>query len=200
MKTFTAALASAGFLWVLVIGGVLSVATTPKAAVRPSVPMTVVETPRELINPIDGGRLVDTWGAARDGGRRHEGVDIMAPTGTPVRAAASGTIVKLFSSVRGGVTVYQRSETGHLIFYYAHLHSYAPGLREGLRVRQGQVIALVGQSGNATTPHLHFEVHRANAAGQWWRGEAINPYVALKTGRVVPTAVAAAGPTAIRAR
>lgn len=165
---------------------------------RPAAAVSVVlEKPqqqrRELIMPIAGGRLVDTWGAARDGGRRHEGVDIMAPAGTPVRAAMSGTIVKLFSSSRGGVTVYQRDEAGRLILYYAHLLSYAPGLREGLKIKQGQVIALVGQSGNATTPHLHFEVHRANAAGQWWRGEVLNPYLALKTGRVDEPAQASLG-------
>lgn len=146
-----------------------------------------VPAPRDFIVPIEGvriGQLVDSWGAAREGGRRHEGIDLMAPTGTPVRAAANGTILKLYSSSRGGVTVYQRDASGRLILYYAHLNSYAPGLREGMRVKQGQKIAFVGRTGNATVPHLHFEVHRANAAGQWWRGKAINPYLALKAGRV----------------
>jgi peptidoglycan LD-endopeptidase LytH len=182
-----AALATAGFLLMVGAGSILSMPSAPMAAVRPAEPVVVVEAPRDLIVPIKGVRvsdLVDTWGAARDGGRRHEGVDIMARSGAPVRAAASGTIVKLFSSNLGGVTVYQRDASGRLMLYYAHLLSYAPGLREGMRVKQGQMIAFVGQSGNATTPHLHFEVHRANAAGQWWRGEAVNPYLALVTGRV----------------
>ncbi|MDZ4870488.1 MAG: M23 family metallopeptidase [Alphaproteobacteria bacterium] len=164
----------------------------PKAAVRAleRVAVQSVREPigrRELIVPIKGvsvAGLVDTWGAPRDGGRYHEGIDIIVPAWTPVRAAASGTIVKLFSSSRGGVTVYQRDASGRLILYYAHLNGYVPGLREGMRVKQGQDIAFVGQTGNATVPHLHFEVQRAGAPGQWWRAEAVNPYLALRDGRV----------------
>lgn len=142
---------------------------------------------RGLIVPIEGvstGDLVDSWGAARDGGRHHEGVDILAARGTPVRAAASGTILKLHGSDRGGLTVYQSDASGRFILCYAHLNAYAPDLAEGMVVEQGQVIAAVGQTGNATRPHLHFEVLRAKAAGQWWSGEALNPYLALVAGRV----------------
>jgi murein DD-endopeptidase MepM/ murein hydrolase activator NlpD len=142
---------------------------------------------RDLIVPIDGVStvdLVDSWGAARDGGRRHEGVDIMAEEGTPVRAAASGRILKLHTSDRGGLTVYQSDASGRFILCYSHLSDYARDLEEGMAVEQGQVIAAVGQTGNATRPHLHFEVLRAKAAGQWWGGEALNPYQALVTGRV----------------
>lgn len=181
------ALATACLLVLMGAGSILSLpGDMPKAAVRSTAPVAAAG-PRDLIVPIKGvsvDRLVDSWGSPRDGGRRHEGVDIMVPAWTPVRAAASGTIVKLYSSSRGGVTVYQRDATGRLILYYAHLNGYVPGLREGMRVKQGQAIAFVGQTGNATLPHLHFEVHRANAAGQWWRGEAVNPYLALRYGRV----------------
>jgi murein DD-endopeptidase MepM/ murein hydrolase activator NlpD len=181
------ALATASFLVLMGMGSILSLpGDAPKAAVRSTAPV-VAAGPRDLIVPIKGvsvDRLVDSWGSPRDGGRRHEGVDIIVPAWTPVRAATSGTIVKLFSSSRGGVTVYQRDTTGRLILYYAHLNGYAPGLREGMRVKQGQEIAFVGQTGNATVPHLHFEVHRATVAGQWWRGQAVNPYLALKEGRV----------------
>lgn len=174
---------------VLVLMGAGSILSRPGAVPQATVVSgpAKVPAPRDLIVPIEGvriGQLVDSWGAVREGGRRHEGIDLMAPTDTPVRAAANGTIVKLYSSSRGGVTVYQRDTSGRLILYYAHLNSYAPGLREGMRVKQGQKIAFVGRTGNATVPHLHFEVHRANAAGQWWRGKAINPYLALKAGRV----------------
>jgi murein DD-endopeptidase MepM/ murein hydrolase activator NlpD len=171
------ALATAGFLLALGACSVLSV--TNRAP--------VADGARQLIVPIAGiatSDLVDSWGAARDGGRRHEGVDIMADEGTPVRAAASGKILKLHRSERGGITVYQVDASGWVVFCYAHLNAYAEGLEEGMTVAQGQVIAEVGQTGNATTPHLHFEVLRAQAAGQWWGGEAVNPYQALVAGRV----------------
>jgi peptidoglycan LD-endopeptidase LytH len=189
---------------VLVFMGAASILSlpgdAPKAAIRPmervSTPdMREASGPREIIVPIRGvsvAGLVDTWGAPRDGGRRHEGIDIMVPAWTPVRAAASGTIVKLFSSSRGGVTLYQTDASGRLILYYAHLNGYVPGVREGMRVRQGQDIAYVGQTGNATTPHLHFEIQRVSAPGQWWRGEAVNPYLALKAGRLDESQVASA--------
>jgi murein DD-endopeptidase MepM/ murein hydrolase activator NlpD len=159
-----------------------------QAATQPSASVVApAHGARDLIIPIDGiapGDLVDSFGAAREGGRAHEGIDIMAPAGTPVRAAATGTILKLFTSNLGGVTLYQADASGALVLYYAHLMSYAPGVREGRRVRQGEVIGYVGQSGNATVPHLHFEVHAAAAERQWWRGRALNPYLALKAGRV----------------
>jgi len=142
---------------------------------------------RPLIIPVAGlapAQLTDTWGAARSEGRRHEGIDIMAPRGTPVHAAAEGTIIKLFFSRRGGMTIYQLDASGRFILYYAHLEGYAPGLKEGDRVVQGQVIASVGSSGNAATPHLHFEIQRADHARQWWRGVAYNPYLALTSGQM----------------
>ena len=153
--------------------------------------------PAELIVPVEGVQqtdLVDTWGAARSQGRKHEGIDIMARMGTPVRAAADGTIAKFFTSKRGGTTVYEFDRSGQVVYYYAHLSAYAAGLKEGDEVRQGQLIAYVGSTGNATTPHLHFEIQRANAQHQWWRGQALNPYLPLKTAHLPPelAAVAAA--------
>lgn len=202
------ALATASLLAFMGAGSILSLSgDAPKAAVREPERVRVLDArdpvgPRDLIVPIKGvsiAGLVDTWGAPRDGGRRHEGIDIMVPAWTPVRAAASGTIVRLFSSSLGGVTVYQTDMNGRLILYYAHLNGYVPGLREGMRVKQGQEIAFVGQTGNATTPHLHFEVQRVSAPGQWWRGQAVNPYLALRYGRVddpiaMPPAQASLGP------
>jgi len=145
--------------------------------------------PAELIIPVEGvtsTQLVDTWGQARSEGRKHEGIDIMAPQGTPVRATAAGRIAKLFWSKRGGTTVYQFDQSGRLVYYYAHLSAYAQGLKEGDEVRQGQLIAYVGSTGNATTPHLHFEIQRANAGHQWWRGASLNPYMPLKTAHLPP--------------
>lgn len=143
--------------------------------------------PSELIIPVEGvapTALADTWGAARSQGRKHEGIDIMARLGTPVRATAPGRIAKLFKSARGGITIYQFDQGGQLVYYYAHLSAYADGLHEGDQVRQGQLIGYVGSTGNATTPHLHFEIQRATAEKKWWRGSAINPYQPLKTARL----------------
>ena len=122
----------------------------------------------KLAIPVEGvraGQLSDTFTQARDGGLRvHDAIDIMAPRGTPVLAAAPGRIETLFVSKAGGNTVYQRSPDGGLIFYYAHLDAYAPGLAEGQSVRAGQRIASVGSTGNAdpTAPHLHFAVLRSS--------------------------------------
>ena len=138
-----------------------------------------------LIVPVRGLRsadLSDTWGAARSDGRRHEGIDIMAPQGAPVLAAADGEIVRFWNSALGGITLYQADETGEVVYYYAHLSSYANGLKQGDRVRQGDVIGYVGQTGNATTPHLHFEIQRTSNAHRWWHGTAINPYPYLAAG------------------
>ena len=142
----------------------------------------------ELVVPVAGvskSKLVDTWGAPRDGGRSHRGIDIMASKGTPVRATADGTIIKLFESDLGGTTIYQADAEGRLIFYYAHLDRYAKNLKEGNSVSQGETIGYVGKSGNAPMPHLHFEIQSQNNAKQWWAGKAFNPYPGLKAGRIV---------------
>ena len=139
----------------------------------------------ELIVPVRGVQrdaLVDTWGAARAQGRTHQGIDIMAPMGTPVLAVRDGRIMRFFDSVRGGVTIYQFDLAQNYVFYYAHLSARAPGLTEGAQVRQGQVIAYVGQTGNATTPHLHFEIERLGADKKWYHAEAVNPYPYLLNG------------------
>lgn len=186
-----AALTVIGLLALLGAWSILSAWLKPPPAEAPA----AAQEARALIVPIAGiglERLVDSWGAPRAGGRKHQGIDIMAPAGTPVRAAAAGRILKLFKSVRGGTTVYQSDPSGRYVLYYAHLQDYAPGLKQGQTVAQGEVIAAVGQTGNATTPHLHFEVQLASASGKWWRGTAVNPYVALKTGRVPAPVVASA--------
>ncbi|WP_347091020.1 M23 family metallopeptidase [Sphingomonas parapaucimobilis] len=122
------------------------------------------------------------WGDPREGGqRKHQGLDLMAPAGTPVVAALSGTVEKLFDSERGGHTIYIRSPDRRWILYYAHLKGYAPGLAEGQSVRQGQVIAYVGDSGNAGAgnTHLHFAVNWMRAGDDWYQGEPIDPYPLL---------------------
>lgn len=130
---------------------------------------------------VSANELVDSFTDDRDG-RRHGAIDIMAPAGTPVIAAASGTVEKLFLSDGGGNTVYVRSDDRRTIHYYAHLQDYAPGLAEGQSVPRGQVLGSVGSTGNAdpAAPHLHFAVLRTTPDANWWEtAAAIDPYPLL---------------------
>ena len=117
----------------------------------------------------------------RRGSAPHEALDIMAPRGTPVVAVDDGTIAKLFSSKPGGLTIYQFDSSGTLAYYYAHLDRYAADLKQGDKVRRGQVIGYVGSTGNARAdaPHLHFTVYALGPKKEWWKGVAINPYPSL---------------------
>jgi murein DD-endopeptidase MepM/ murein hydrolase activator NlpD len=149
-----------------------------------AVAQQVVIGPAGLALPVVGiktEQLVDTYDSARGSGRRHDAIDIMAPEGAPVIAAADGSIEKLFDSARGGKTIYERSPDGKWVYYYAHLSAYAPGLAEGQQVKRGQVIARVGHTGDASAagPHLHFAINRMAPGERWWHGTPINPYPLL---------------------
>ena len=141
--------------------------------------------PNGLAIPVSGikaDQLLDTFTQARAGGRPHDAIDIMAPHGTPVVAAAPGTVEKMyFSKGGGGITAYVRSEDGLWTYYYAHLQDYAPGLREGARVKRGDMIGRVGSTGNANPagPHLHFAINRMARGEKWYQGDAVNPYPLL---------------------
>lgn len=146
----------------------------------------VVVGPAGLAIPVQGikpNQLSDTYTQARAGGARtHDAIDIMAAEGTPVLAAADGTVEKLyFSDGGGGITVYVRSPDQRWTYYYAHLQGYAPGLAEGQRVRRGQVIGRVGSTGNAirSGPHLHFAINRMQPGEKWYNGSPVNPYPLL---------------------
>jgi murein DD-endopeptidase MepM/ murein hydrolase activator NlpD len=139
---------------------------------------------RTLRLPVDGVRaaqLQDTFDDGRPG-HRHEAIDIAAPRGTPVYAVDDGTVVKLFTSKQGGLTVYQFDPSGRLAYYYAHLDRYPDGLREGLAIKRGTLVGYVGSTGNASpeAPHLHFAVFRLGPKREWWKGTAVNPYPALR--------------------
>ena len=137
-----------------------------------------------LLLPVLGARvaqLKDNFDETRGGTRRHEAIDILAPRGTPVLATVDGTVAKLFTSVPGGLTIYEFDRSGTYCYYYAHLDRYAPGLAEGAFVHRGDRIGDVGTSGNApkNTPHLHFAIFRLGSEKHWWQGEPINPYPLL---------------------
>ncbi|WP_298931952.1 M23 family metallopeptidase [uncultured Ramlibacter sp.] len=139
---------------------------------------------RSLLLPVQGmvaGDLSDTYGQGRGGGA-HEAIDILAARGTPVLAVDDGTLVKLFTSVPGGLTLYQFDPQNKLAYYYAHLDRYAPGLKEGMLLKRGDLVGYVGSTGNAAAnaPHLHFAVFRMGAQPQWWKGTPVNPYPALR--------------------
>ena len=161
------------------------VAVKPDKAPPVELAQQVVVGPAGLAIPVVGIKasdLVDTYDAARAGGRRHDANDIMAPEGTPVIAAADGTIEKLFfSRGGGGITIYERATDPKWQYYYAHLSAYAPGLKEGQQVKRGQVIGRVGHTGDASAsgPHLHFAINSMGPGQRWWQGTPINPYPLL---------------------
>ena len=132
-----------------------------------------VRSGASLVFPVVGrdSRAVQSfWGADRDGGRRqHEGVDIFAPRGTPVIAAADGFVSRVGETRIGGKVVWLRDAERGQSLYYAHLDSQL--VSSGQRVRIGDTLGLIGNTGNArgTPPHLHFGIYR--------RGEgAVDPY------------------------
>jgi murein DD-endopeptidase MepM/ murein hydrolase activator NlpD len=142
--------------------------------------------PSGLAVPVAGiavEDLVDTYQQSRAAGARvHNAIDIMAPEGTPVVAAAEGIVEKLyFSRGGGGITVYVRSPDQQWIYYYAHLQEYAPGLQEGQKVERGDRLGSVGSTGNANPagPHLHFAVHQMAPNEPWYEGTPVNPYPLL---------------------
>jgi murein DD-endopeptidase MepM/ murein hydrolase activator NlpD len=162
-------------------------ATPEQAGVSRDVPApastpTTSEGLRVPVAGVPRSAIRDSWGEARDGGARgHHGTDIMARAGTPVIAAADGWVEKLFESGRGGTTLYQRSADRRWTYYYAHLAGYAPGVREGMRVRAGQVLGYVGDTGDAGAGnyHLHFGLTRMHGGERWWQGDNVNPYPLL---------------------
>lgn len=141
-----------------------------------------VLAPSGLAIPVSGVQaddLADTFDDARSEGRVHDAIDIPAARGTPVVAAAAGTLARVFESERGGLTVYVLD--GRTVYYYAHLDTTAPGLAAGQAVSRGEALGTVGSTGNASpdAPHLHFAVWIAPDAGRFWDGEALNPYPLL---------------------
>jgi len=138
----------------------------------------------KLLVPVENiplAQIHDTFDQARGNERHHEALDIMAPKGTKVLAAADGKLVKLFTSKPGGLTVYQFDPSEKYAYYYAHLDRYADGLQEGADIKRGDLIGYVGVTGNSdpNAPHLHFAVFELTPEKQWWKGTPVNPFPLL---------------------
>lgn len=117
----------------------------------------------------------DTWQAPRSGGRLHEGVDIIAARGNLLYAAVSGRISRIYVDSPGslagnGLRIAQDNGT---YVTYLHMDTLAPGIALGVPVTAGQVVGTLGSTGNAATPHLHFEVHPGG-------GAPVNPFPLVK--------------------
>ena len=189
------------YVWFLAISivAVIIVAAAEKKPSSELGPRTSVERSStttasdNLIIPVDGitaNRLKSDFNDARGGGFRvHHALDILAPRGTPVRAAVAGTIRKLFVSKAGGITIYQFDRDEQKCYYYAHLDRYSDFLREGQKVEQGDIIGYVGTTGNApaNTPHLHFAIMILPPTKEWWKGDPIDPYPLLVKAPVATT-------------
>jgi murein DD-endopeptidase MepM/ murein hydrolase activator NlpD len=115
--------------------------------------------------PLHGARISSNFGSRRHpvwGEKRlHTGVDLAAPTGTPVLAAAPGKVQYVGIDSGYGKYVVVSHSQGYST-YYAHLSAVAAGLRVGSQVKQGQRLGAVGSTGTATGPHLHFEIRLRN--------------------------------------
>ena len=111
--------------------------------------------------PINGARLSSTYGMRKHPilgyNKMHRGTDFAAPKGTPIMASGSGTIeaAKWWGAYGKYIRIKHNSKYKTA---YAHLNSYARGIRPGTKVRQGQIIGYVGSTGRSTGPHLHYEV------------------------------------------
>jgi murein DD-endopeptidase MepM/ murein hydrolase activator NlpD len=123
--------------------------------------------------PVDGSTYGDDFGEPRSRGRTHTGIDMFAPARTPVWAVKAGKVQFALESL-GGLVAYLYADDGN-VYYYAHMSDKIGSNR---RVAHGDQIGFVGQTGNATTPHLHFEIRLGGV-----NGERTNPYSTLRNAR-----------------
>ena len=111
--------------------------------------------------PINGARLSSSFGMRKHPilgyNKMHRGTDFAAPSGTPIMASGSGTVIRARWCGGGGNCVKIRHNSTYETIY-AHMKSFAKGIKEGRKVKQGQVIGYVGSTGMSTGPHLHYEV------------------------------------------
>jgi murein DD-endopeptidase MepM/ murein hydrolase activator NlpD len=131
------------------------------------------------VRGLEAGDLVSSFNDARGRSRRHEAIDILAARGTDVIAVEDGRVAKIFTSAVGGLTLYQFDPSETFVYYYAHLDSYAPGVKEGMMLHKGDLVGPVGTTGNAPkeTPHLHFAISKLDPDKRWWGGTALDPFL-----------------------
>ncbi len=158
--------------------------TAPAAPISPISPDDQFLIQRRLALPVEGVTRTDLQSSFFEvrASSHHEAIDIPALRGTKVFAVDDGKLVKLFRSVRGGLTVYQFDPTLRYAYYYAHLDRYADGVREGMTLKRCDLLGYVGTTGNARadSPHLHFAIFRLGPEARWWQGTAVDPYPALR--------------------
>jgi murein DD-endopeptidase MepM/ murein hydrolase activator NlpD len=131
--------------------------------------------PDVLAVPVDGverRQIADTWGGPRSGGRKHEGVDIFAPRGTPVRSTTRGVVLRVGENRLGGLHATVLGP-GLQVHYYAHFDRFGD-FDAGDVVAPGNVLGYVGDTGNAkgTPPHLHYGIYTPSKG-------AVNPWPLL---------------------
>jgi hypothetical protein len=153
---------------------------------------------RLLLVPVAGvraTRIADSYLDGRSGGRTHYAVDIMAPRGTPVLAADAGRIWRLRTGGIGGITVYALDPEERIVYYYAHLDRYHPGLAEGMAIARGDTLGYVGTTGNAPAdaPHLHFQLAMVGPDRRYWTGLPVDPLPYLRSSERALLAARAAG-------
>lgn len=139
--------------------------------------------PAALVMPVHGvpaSAIQASFGAPRSGGP-HEGIDIMAPLGTAVLAAADGVIIGNRRTAIGGLVLWVLG-SGRRLYYYAHMRELAPGMQMGRMVRAGATLGAVGNTGNAehTPPHLHFAIYDVESQFYPLRIVAVDPYPVLQ--------------------
>jgi len=166
---------------VMLVAGAVAISAPERAAVVNAGATTTTAAPvASIISirqfPVQGACwFMDTFGAPRSGGRTHEGVDIIAKAGLYLYAVDAGTLTKQYINAPGSLAGngWRLTRADGTYFFYAHLSMFAPGLKVGSTVVAGQILGNVGMTGNAGTPHLHFEVHPGG-------GAAINPTATVK--------------------
>lgn len=162
-------------LFAIVLSALIAIVEPLVQATLYQLRLAGMPAPVHLMVPVPQVRksaLRNTWHAKRDGGRRrHEGIDIFASRGTPVRATTEGIVIRVGSSSMGGKVVWTLGPGGQR-HYYAHLDRYA-GVHVGQRIQAGTLLGYVGNTGNArhTPAHLHY--------GIYTRAGAINPFPLL---------------------
>jgi len=111
--------------------------------------------------PINGARLSSSFGMRKHPilgfNKMHKGTDFAAPSGTPIMASGSGTITRARWCGGGGNCIKIKHNSTYETIY-AHMKNFAKGIKEGRKVKQGQIIGYVGSTGRSTGPHLHYEV------------------------------------------